>query len=67
MYLNGSGTIRTVLEGKGDYGNNLKCNWLLDAGENRRAYVHIVSTNLQFTPSNAICNGYDFLDFREGE
>ncbi|XP_064641115.1 uncharacterized protein LOC135495978 [Lineus longissimus] len=61
-----SGEIKTLLNGESSYGDNRDCVWVIDAGANKRIWIEIVTSKLQWAPSGAICEGYDYMRIRNG-
>ena len=62
-----SGYIRTVNEGQAHYGNNMLCKWVIDSGSPyKRVQLTVEESDLQWAPENAICNGYDYIQIRDG-
>ncbi len=63
-----SGTIRTVRQGINYYDNDLLCVWVLSANsEFARLQLTVEFTDLQWAPEKAICNGYDYVEIRDGK
>lgn len=64
-----SGRIKTLVNGTVHYGKRMKCTWIIKAGRNpyKRIQVSVIESDLQWTSSDAICPGKDFMDVRDGE
>ena len=65
------GTIITLYDGDTYYRNNQHCVWVIDASggdpaSQARIQITVESSSLQWTPENAICNGYDYIEIRNG-
>ena len=60
------GLIVTRKQGESQYGDNYKCKWLIDAGENMRLKLTVLSTDLEWAPTYTTCSGYDNLQIIEG-
>ena len=66
------GSIITLYDGDTYYRNNQHCIWVIDAangntGSQARIQITVESSSLQWTPENAICNGYDYIEIRNGD
>ncbi|XP_069113878.1 uncharacterized protein [Argopecten irradians] len=61
------GTIITRKAGESHYSNNLACGWRVDAGAGYRIKLTVVSLDLQWAASYALCSGYDHMTVRDGE
>jgi hypothetical protein len=50
------------------YDNNMHCSWHVRAtGADQIIVVDVVESNLHWSPSGAICVGYDYVEVRDGE
>nr|UCK81470.1 C-type lectin domain-containing receptor 7 [Arenicola marina] len=65
-----NGTIRTVPDGASFYGNDLRCVWTLDAGQDAdvqwRVQLTVQSSDLQWAPETSICQSYDYIEVQDG-
>ncbi|CAH1780070.1 unnamed protein product [Owenia fusiformis] len=62
-----SANIITKREKEDTYRNNEHCTWIVDSGSfNKRIKVDVLSSFLQWAPTNAICNSYDYMEIYDG-
>ena len=61
------GKIISRRQGESYYGNNYECSWRIDAGENKKIKLTVLSTNLQWAPTYTTCSSYDNLQIFDGK
>lgn len=61
------GKIISRRQGESYYGNNYECSWWIDAGENKKIKLTVLSTNLQWAPTYTTCSSYDNLQIFDGQ
>jgi len=59
-----NGTVITRYEGSQNYGNNMDCTWVIDAGPSTTARIQlqVLNSDLQWAPNDSTCATYDQVE-----